>query len=107
MAWHGRWRWLGTDRGSVSVEAALGLSTLVLVVMAMVAAIATMSSHLAAVDIAGAAARAYAIGQDFTPPRGDVEVHQEGELVRVTARVPAPFGVMQAQAVFPLEVVGQ
>ncbi len=97
-------RALAGERGSVSVEAALGLSSVVIVIMAAVAALATLGAYLAAVDIAGAAARAAAIGVDFVPPRGQVASSTGGGMVTVTARVPAPLGEMEATAVFPEEV---
>ena len=46
------------DDGSVTIEAALALSSLVLVAAGIVGAIATLASYIAAVDMAGAAARA-------------------------------------------------
>lgn len=94
---------LRDERGSVSIEMALGLSSLVAVLAAMVAALATLGAHLAAIDTAGAAARAHAIGVDFTPPRGSVDVTVTGGLVTVTARIPAPLREMSATAVFPEE----
>ena len=94
---------LGNDEGSVSVEAALGMSALVVVVAAMVGALATLGAYLAAVDTAGAAARSLAIGMEFEPTRGHVESSESGGLVTVTARVPAPLGEVSATAVFPRE----
>ena len=46
------------DDGSVTIEAALALSSLVLVAAGIVGAIATLASYIAAVDMAGAAAPA-------------------------------------------------
>lgn len=96
------------DSGSVSVEAALALSCLVIVAAAILGGIATLSAHLAAVDTAGAAARAHAIGVDYVPPRADIEVSvsETGGLVTVEARVPAAVGTMSHTAVFPAEVSG-
>lgn len=96
---------LSNDRGSVTVEAAIALSALVIVAAAIVGAIATMAAYVAAVDAAGAAARAHAIGEDFTPARGDmdVDVHESAGLVTAVVAVPAPVGSMSAQAVFPAE----
>lgn len=97
------------DRGSVTIEAALSLSVLIIVAAAIVGAIATMAAYISAVDIAGAAARAHAIGVEYQPPRSDVSV-QVGEsagLVTVTASVPGVIGTMTADAVFPAEVGGQ
>ena len=97
------------DRGSVTIEAALSLSVLIIVAAAIVGAIATMAAYISAVDIAGAAARVHAIGVEYQPPRSDVSV-QVGEsagLVTVTASVPGVIGTMTADAVFPAEVGGQ
>lgn len=94
---------LGDDRGSVTVEAALSLAVLMTVAAAIVAGIATMAAYISAIDIAGAAARSHAIGVDFTPPRGTVEVSESGGIVTVTAVVSAPIRPMSATASFPVE----
>lgn len=96
---------MGNDRGSVTIEAALALSVLVLVAGGIITAVATMAAHLSAVDIAGAAARSHAIGVEYVPDNPDVElsVREAGGLVTVTATVPATFGTRSAQAVFPQE----
>lgn len=96
------------DSGSVSIEAALALSSLVIVAAAILGGIATLAAHLTAVDTAGAAARAHAIGVDYVPPRGDIEVavDESGGLVTAEARVPAVLGMMSHTAVFPAEVSG-
>lgn len=91
------------DRGSVTIEAALALSSVVLVCGLIVGAIATMAAHVAAVDVAGAAARSHAIGVDYVPPRGEVVISQSGAMVTATARVPAVFGTRTHVAVFPVE----
>lgn len=91
------------DRGSVTVEAALSLSALVLVCALVVGAVATMAAHVAAVDAAGAAARAHAIGVDYAPPRGRVRVTEAAGTVTATAEIPAVLGTMRAEAVFPVE----
>lgn len=93
------------DRGSVTVEAALALSTLIIVATAVIGAIAAMAAQLAAVDAAAAAARAHAIGINYTPPRGEIEVAESDGLITVTAEVPSVFGTMSAGAVAPAEVV--
>lgn len=91
------------DRGSVTIEAALALASLVTVCGLIVGAIATMASHLAAVEIAGAAARAYAIGVDLTPSRGEVHITESSGLATATAQVPAVFGTQSHSAIFPVE----
>ena len=94
------------DRGSVTIEAALSLTVLVIVAAAIVGAIATMAAYISAVDIAGAAARAQAIGVEYRPPREDifVSVVESSGLITVTARVPGVIGTMSARAAFPAEV---
>ncbi|PAT10626.1 MULTISPECIES: hypothetical protein [Corynebacterium] len=86
-----------------TIETALSLSALVTVAAAIVAGIATIAAYITAVDTAGAAARAHAIGVEFAPPRGSVDVAEAGGVVTVTARVPAAVGQMQATALFPVE----
>lgn len=97
------------DRGSVTIEAALSLSVLIIVAAAIVGAMATMAAYISAVDIAGAAARAHAIGVEYQPPRSDVSVSvgESAGLVTVTASVPGVIGTMSADAAFPAEVGGQ
>lgn len=97
------------DRGSVTIEAALSLSVLIIVAAAIVGAMATMAAYISAVDIAGAAARAYAIGVEYQPPRSDISVSvgESAGLVTVTASVPGVIGTMSADAAFPAEVGGQ
>lgn len=58
---------LRDDHGSVTVEAALALAALVTVAAAMIGGLATLAAYIGAVDVAGAAARAHAIGS--TTPR--------------------------------------
>lgn len=86
-----------------TVETALSLGVLVSVAAAIVAGIATMAAYVSAVDIAGAAARAAAIGVAYEPPRGSVALAESGGLVTATASIPAAIGTMRAAAVFPVE----
>lgn len=86
-----------------TVETALSLATLVTVAAAIIAGIAAMSAYIAAVDIAGAAARAYSLGVDYEAPRGAVTVSQSGGLASAVATVPAPVGAMTYTAIFPVE----
>lgn len=97
------------DRGSVTIEAALSLSVLIIVAAAIVGAMATMAAYISAVDIAGAAARAHAIGVEYQPPRSDISVNvgESAGLVTVTASVPGVIGTMSAEAAFPAEIGGQ
>lgn len=98
----------GDDRGMVTIEAAVALSVILLAAAGVIGALATLAAEVAATDIAGAAARAHAIGVDYRPPRGlKASVHvapftEQGLLV-ASAEVPAPFGTMSAEAVFPAE----
>lgn len=91
------------DRGSVTIEAALALASLIVVAAAIIGAMATMAAKLSAVDIAGAAARAHAVGLTYDPPHGTVAIQEQGGLITVTADVPAPLGTMSARAVRPVE----
>ena len=86
-----------------TIETALSLSALVVVTAAIVGGIATVAAYITAVDIAGAAARAHALGVDYTAPRGDVSVTEHAGLATAVASVPAPIGTMRATAVFPVE----
>src|SRR5699024_7922474 len=94
------------DRGSVTIEAALSLSVLVIVAAAIVGAIATMAAYISAVDIAGAAARAQAIGVEYWPPREVtfVSVLVSSGLIAVTAPVSGVSGTTPATAAFPADV---
>lgn len=86
-----------------TIEAALSLSSLVIVAAVMVGAIASLASYVSAIDIAGAAARAHAIGTEYVPPRGSVEIVEEHGLVTATATVPAALREMRATAIYPTE----
>ena len=92
------------DAGSVTIEAALSLASLVIVAAGIVGGIATLSAHLAAIDAAGAAARATAIGVDYQREGIDITVSEGAGLITAEAAVPAPLGTMSAQAVFPAEI---
>ena len=94
---------LRTERGSVTVEAALSLVTLVAVTAAVLGAVATMAAHLSAVQMAGAAARAEAVGVAFEPTRGSVQVESGAGVLTVTASVPSVLGSVRATAYAPVE----
>lgn len=94
---------ISDQQGSVTIEAALALSSLVIVCAGMIGGIATLAAQVAAIDNAGAAARAHAIGVDYQPPRGSISVHTESGLATATADIPAVFGTMSATAIFPVE----
>ncbi|MDO5668502.1 MAG: hypothetical protein Q4G50_00705 [Corynebacterium sp.] len=87
-----------------TIEAALGIGSLITVCGLIIAGLATMTAHLSAVDIAGAAARSHAIGVDYRPTRGAVHVTEHAGLATATASVPSPLGTRRHEAVFPVEV---
>lgn len=94
---------INSDRGSVTIEAAFGIATLVIFTGMIIGAVVTLAAYLAAVNTAGAAARAHAIGIDYAPSRGTVEVEQNHDLITITAHIPAVFGDVSAKAIFPNE----
>ena len=83
---------LGNDDGVVTVETAIATGALIAVFTTLVAGLVAVGAHLAAIDIAGAAARAYTIGVPYEPPRGAVTVTESGGLATATAVVPSPLG---------------
>lgn len=92
------------EEGSVTVEAAVAISALVVVFAALVAGLITLAARVSAIDTAGAAARHYAIsGQRLEPERGRVSITESEGKVTATAEIPAPFGTMRAQAIYPVE----
>lgn len=97
-------RWLD-DTGSVTVEAALALSSLVIVAAGIIAGMATLAAKIGVVDAAGAAARSQAIGLDYEPAREglSIQVEETAGLIVVEANAPAPIGSVSARAVFPAE----
>lgn len=94
---------LGNEDGAVTIEAALGLSSLVVISALMVGVLATLASYVAAIDGAGAAARAHAIGQSFEPARGRVSIVENSGLITATVSIPVVLGEVSADAVFPVE----
>lgn len=94
---------LRDERGSVTVEAALSLATLMIVAAAIVAACATMAAQIAATDIAGAAARAHAIGVDYSVANADIAVSEAEGVVTVSVTKPAAIGRVTAQVSYPVE----
>lgn len=59
---------LGNDDGAVTVETAIATGALIAVFTTLVAGLVAVGAHLAAIDIAGAAARAHTIGVPYEPP---------------------------------------
>lgn len=91
------------ERGSVTIEAAVGIASLMVVLAAGIAGVATVGAYVSAVDTAGAAARAEAVGVHMDPPRGEIHSTVVDGVVEVTAEVPAPYGTMRAVTRFPVE----
>lgn len=91
------------DDGMVTLETAVGISSLLIVLILGIGALATIAQYMAAVDIAGAAARAHAIGVEYTPPRGQVQITTEGGIATAHAQIPMPLHQVSASAYFPAE----
>ncbi|PRQ12170.1 hypothetical protein C1Y63_02335 [Corynebacterium sp. 13CS0277] len=94
------------DDGAVTIEAALGSAALILLTCALIAGLATMAAHIAAVHVAHTTARALAVGD--TPPttpgiRTRTDIHGDWVTVYATASAPAPFPDQVATAHFPQE----
>lgn len=93
-----------SECGSVTVETALALPALVLVLATMLWAIVAVTGQLRCIDAARVAARAIARGDSvpdavaaanrLAPPGADVRVRRDGDLVRVdvSADVGVPIG---------------
>lgn len=94
---------LRDERGSVTVEAALSLATLMFVAAAIVAACATMAAHISAANIAGAAARSHAIGVEYSADKAEIQVSESDGIVSVEVTLPAAIGKATAQAKYPVE----
>lgn len=103
------------DRGSVTVEAAIGLAVIVVVIAAVLAGIGLLVVQLRCFDAAGAAARLAARGDDQAAaevvralvPSGHLDLRVDGDLVwaEVTAAPSELLGTtVSARAVAALEV---
>lgn len=86
------------ERGSVTVEAAVALSALVLVLTFCLAALAAMVAQVRIVDAAGVAARLAARGDPdaaraaalrLAPAGSDLSISESGELLTVRVTGPA------------------
>ncbi|AEG80805.1 hypothetical protein AY498_05895 [Corynebacterium ulcerans] len=86
-----------------TIETAIASAALIIVAAAMCGGIVSVAAQLAAIDNAGAAARAHAIGVEFVATRGTIDFTESGGLVTATARVPSPLGTRTATAIFPKE----
>lgn len=91
------------DEGSVTIEAAFGIASLVIVTGFVLGALAAAAVYIAAVDAAGAAARAHALGTEFTPARGEVHYAVSDGWVTATVSMPTPLLAVTASAVYPEE----
>ncbi|MFV8381294.1 hypothetical protein HW450_06155 [Corynebacterium hindlerae] len=96
---------LHNDDGSVTIEAAFGVASLVIVAGLIVTAMATFAWYISAVDMAGAAARAHALGVSYQPPRGTVTYRDDGVWATATIAIPTPLTTVTASATYPLELV--
>lgn len=96
---------LTDEQGSVSIETAWGIGMLVVVAGIILSAMSAVGAQLTAIDQAGAAARAHAMGVDFVPSAGEVYFHESSGLTTAVARVPSMFGDRTAEVVFPTEDV--
>lgn len=90
-------RWVrGRDRGSVTVEAAIGLSSLVVVMALCLAGLAAMVAQVRTTDAAGEAARLAARGDEAAARAAVERLAPSGSELRlsgsalVTAQVAAP-----------------
>lgn len=99
------WRRCLDDEGSVTIEAAFGLASLILVTSVVLAAMTALAWYIAAVDMAGAGARAHALGQDYSPSRGLLRVSDDGTWATATVSIPTPLIELSAQATYPMEIV--
>lgn len=94
----------GDNQGSVTVEAAVAVSCLVLVFSLIVGGLVTLARYLSAVDTAGAAARSHAIGTDYPVDElRSVEILEAEGIVTATVRVRTPVGKLEAVARYPKE----
>lgn len=96
---------LADDTGSVSVETAWGIGMLVVVAGIILSAMSAVGAQLTAIDQAGAAARSYAMGMNFTPEVGEIRFEESDGFTTAIATVPTVFGTMSAEVVFPTEDV--
>ncbi|MBV7293566.1 hypothetical protein [Corynebacterium sp. TAE3-ERU16] len=94
----------GSERGSVTVEAAVSISALIVVCVIIAAGVATLAAHVAAIDLAGAAARGHALGRELEPGRGvRITLTETAGVVTASVTVPAPLGDATARAFYPVE----
>jgi Flp pilus assembly protein TadG len=92
-------RWPGRDRGSFTVEFAVGLPVLMVLLTTALGAVGAVTTKAQCVDAARDAALAVARGE-AAPPGASVELGAETVTARVTAPVPlVPKLTVQATAV--------
>lgn len=103
-----------SDRGSVTMETAMVLPSLLLVLAVCLGAVAAASAQLACADAARVGARALARGetedrarqlaQSAAPETARVQLSDDGELARVTVRVDLRLG---PELALPVRVSGR
>ena len=102
------------DEGAVTVEAAIAIASIVVVLMLCVAAVVAVTLHVRCVDSAREAARltargdaaAMATAQRVAPDGAHVQIRTEGDVVVATVRARTPLLPMvriSAEAVAAIE----
>ncbi|AZA14547.1 TadE family type IV pilus minor pilin [Corynebacterium choanae] len=89
---------VSNERGAATVETAFGVMSLLVVTMVLFGGLVAVGTRIAAIDAAGAAARAAAIGQPYTPRKGEVTIDNDGMMVTATVRYQSLFGDIVASA---------
>lgn len=93
------------DEGAVTVEAALGLASLTVVTVLLVAGLTLLTSQLRCTDAAHEAARLLARGQpheaaaavhQIAPPGANLEAHQTGDAITVKVSAHPTGGLLPA-----------
>lgn len=91
-----------SDRGAVTVEAAIIMSALMVVLTLVVGALSAVTDHMRCVDAAREAARLAARGEvdrgrtvaaDLAPRGADIQIRREGDAVSVEVRADFPAGI--------------
>lgn len=95
---------LANDDGSVTIEAAFGTASLVIVAALIVSAMSALALYISAVDMAGAAARAHALGLSYQPQRGELTTSHDESWATATVRIDTPLMPISASAVYPREL---
>ncbi|MCK7677667.1 hypothetical protein M0E84_06410 [Corynebacterium sp. CCM 9186] len=94
----------GGEHGSVTIEAAISISALIVVCSLIAVGVGTLAAHVAAIDLAGAVARGHAIGREPEPGPGvRITVTENAGVVTAEVAVPSPLGEATASAFYPVE----